>query len=72
MTNGCGCGADCTCHGQRYEQDEDRAAPDPVSFENPPVLRVGALLLMPLLEVLRWPGVLLARGRPRGPGPTRS
>ena len=72
MTNGCGCGEDCACHGQRYEQDEGRAAADPVSFENPPVLRVGALLLMPLLEVFRWPGVLLARGRSRGPGPTRS
>lgn len=72
MTNDCGCGADCTCHGRRYEQDEDRAAPDSASFENPPVLRVGVLLLMPLLELFRWPGLLLGRGRPRGPGPTRS
>ncbi len=71
MTNGCGCGADCTCQGQRQEQDENRAAPDSAPFENPPLLRVGALLLMPWLEVFQWPRLLLARGRTPGSGPAR-
>ena len=71
MTNGCGCGADCTCHGQQYEQHEDRAAPDSAPFEPLPVLRVGALLLMPWREVFQWPLLLLARGRTPGSGRTR-
>jgi hypothetical protein len=72
MTDDCGCAADCTCHGQRFEQDEHRAAPDSAPFESPPVLRVVALLFMPWREVFRWPGLLLTRGGPRGPGSTRS
>jgi hypothetical protein len=71
MSNDCGCRADCTCHGQRFEQDEHRAAPDSAPFESPPVLRVAALLLMPWLELLQWPGLLLARGRTPRSGPTR-